>query len=169
MAGAIGSSTPVLSGNYGDALFRIRSNASVAIASRQFTVEGWFRPNDSSSAYQTIWFCGDTGIYYRNGKLHWYQGGIRCESAALTIGTVYPFMVSRDSGGTVRLFVGGTKSATDYASSPSITTEQINIGANKDNSEYSNCDIDEIRITFDVCRETASHTPRTTPFPRSGP
>jgi len=166
-SGSTGSASPMLSGNYGDAQFRIRSNASVAIAARQFTIEGWLRPTDSSSAYQTIWHVPGAAIYYRNGKLHWYQGGIRCESAALTIGTVYPFMVSRDGGGTVRLFVNGTKSASDYASSPSIGTSQISIGKNSDGGEWSNCDLDEIRITFDVCRETASYTPRTTPFPRS--
>lgn len=168
LVGSTGSASPMLYGNYGDAQFRIRSNASVAIASRQFTIEGWLRPNDSSTAYQTIWFCGNVGIYYRNGKLHWYQSGIRCESSALTVGVVYPFAVTR-SGGTVRLFVAGNKSATDYSSSSSITTGQINVGANNVVGEWSNCDIDEVRITLDVCRYTSNYTPRTTPFPRSGP
>lgn len=168
LVGATGSASPMLDGNYGDAQFRIRTATNVAIGMRDFTVEGWFRPTDSSSAYQTIWFCGNAGIYYRNGKLHWYQSGIRCESSALTIGVVYPFAVTRSSG-TVRLFVAGNKSATDYSSSSSITTGQINVGANMYGGEWSNCDVDEVRITLDVCRYTASYTPRTTPFPRSGP
>lgn len=169
LVGSTGSASPMLSGNYGDGQFRIMSTASVAIGTRQFTIDGWFRPTDSSAAYQTIWFFGNVGIYYRNGKLHWYQSGIRCESAALTIGAVYSFAVTRDGSGTVRLFVGGNKSVADYAASGSISTGQINIGANLYGRELSNCDIDEVRITLDVCRYTSTYTPRTTPFPRMGP
>lgn len=167
LAGATGSVTPVLSDNYGAAQFHIRSSSSVTIAARQFTVEGWVRPSDSSSSYQTIWNAGSTaGIFYRYGKLHWYQGGIRCESGALTIGMAHAFSVSRDSSGIVRLFVNGIKSPADYHGSASIATANMDIGENFLGGEISNCDIDEVRITLDVCRYTSNYTPRTTPFPR---
>lgn len=165
LVGSTGSTSPMLSGDYGDSQFRIFSSGTVAIGARDFTIEGRFRPTDSSANYQALWYVPGAAIYYKDGKLHWYQGGIRCESAALTIGTTYTFMVSRASG-TVRLFINGVKSSTDYASSPSIGTSQINIGSNSAGGELSNCDLDEIRMTLDVARETANYTPRTTPFPR---
>lgn len=166
-AGSTGSSPVLLDGNFGDGPFRINSSSTISIGTRDFTFEGWIRPTNSSTAYQAIVYAPAAAIYYRNGKLHWYQSGIRCESASLTIGTAYHFMVTRSSG-TVRLFINGVKSATDYASSPSIASGFIFIGVNATASEVSNCELDEIRLTLDVARETSNFTPRTTPFPRTG-
>lgn len=168
ISGATGSASPLLSGNYGAARFNVRSDASVSIGTQDFTIEGWARPTNINAKYQALWSTPYVSLYYRNGKIHWYQGGIRCESAALTVGTTYPWMVSR-SAGIVRVFVGGIKSASDYSGGGSIATSPMNIGANPSNVEHSDCDIDEVRITIGVARETANYTPRTTPFPRSGP
>lgn len=168
ISGATGSASPMLSGNYAVARFNVRSSATLAVGSQDFTVEGWCRPTNSNSNYQSLWFMPGAAVYYRNGKIHWYQGGIRCESGPLTIGALHAWMVSRASG-VVRIFVNGTKSASDYTGSASIATNRMSVGANTANAEPSDCDIDEVRITIGVARETANYTPRTTPFPRSGP
>jgi hypothetical protein len=164
--GTIASATTMLDGSYAVGIFKIQTNDLYSIAARDFTIEFWLRPTDFSSDYQTIFFVPGSAIYYRLGKLNWYQGGVRCESAALTIGVTYAVLISRQSG-TVRLFVNGIKSVSDYAGSASITTSRIYIGTNSFGDEASNCEIDEMRITLDVARETANYTPRTTPFPRS--
>lgn len=166
ISGSISSASPMIGGSYADAQFRVRTTASVAIGSRDFTIETFIRPSNSNSNYQSIWHMTGVAIYYRDGKVHWYQGGIRAESASLTVGDVHAIMVTRASG-TVRVFVNGVKSASDYSGSASIATNQMSIGANSTGGEWSDCDQDEFRITLDVARETSNYTPRTTPFPRS--
>lgn len=168
ISGSISSASPMLSGSYAASRFNCRSASSVAIGTQDFTIEATVRPTNINIDYQALWHMPGAALYYRNGKIHWYQGGIRCESAILTVGNVYSVMASRASG-VVRVFVDGAKSATDYSGSASIATNQMSVGANTANGEPSDCDIDEVRITIGVARETANYTPRTTPFPRSGP
>jgi hypothetical protein len=168
ISGVVDDEAPMLSGNYAAASFNVQSSEVIAIGAQDFTIEGWCRPTNSNSNYQTLWYTPGAAVYYRNGKIHWYQGGIRCESASLTIGTTYHFMATRESG-TVRLFINGVESATDYSASPSIATNGMSVGVNTAYGEPSDCDQDEVRITIGVARETANFTPRTTPFPRSGP
>lgn len=168
ISGSISSASPMLSGSYAAARFNCRSASSVAIGTQDFTIEGWCRPTNSNPDYQSLWYMPGAALYYRNGKIHWYQGGIRCESGALSIGALHAWMVSRESG-VVRVFVNGVKSATDYSGSASIATNPMSVGANTANGEPSDCDSDEVRVTIGVARETANYTPRTTPFPRRGP
>lgn len=175
-SGATGSSITVLDGNYFDAVYyapdgknaRISSSSTVALGSRDFTIECWVQMLAAGSGYKCIWTMPGAGLFTRNGQVIWYQGGAWAPSATVTDGDIYHLMVTRESG-TVRVFVNGVKSATDYAGSASIATNKMYIGADAAfGSGYGN-KIDEMRITLDVARETANFTPRTTPFPRSGP
>lgn len=175
-SGITGSSITVLDGNYLDAVYyapdgknaRISSSSTVALGSRDFTIECWVKMAAGGSSYKAIWTMPGAGLFARNGQVIWYQGGIRAPSASVVDGDIYHVMVTRESG-TIRLFVNGVKSSTDYPGSASIATNKMYVGADASYSSGYGSSIDEMRITLDVARETANFTPRTTPFPRSGP
>lgn len=174
--GVLGSSPTVLDGNFFDAVYytpsgsnsRISSSTTVAVGTRDFTIECWVKMNAGGSAYRCIWTMPGAGLFARNGQVIWYQGGTRAPSASVVDGDIYHVMVTRESG-TVRLFVNGIKSATDYSGSASIATNKMYVGADAAYASGYGNSIDEMRITLDVARETANFTPRTTPFPRIGP
>jgi len=174
--GVIGSAEVILDGPYFQGGYyvpasqnsRVSSVDTVAVGSRDFTIECWVKMAAGGSSYKAIWTMPGAGLFAQSGTVLWYQGGIRAQSAPVTDGIVYSVAVTRQSG-TVRVFVNGVKSASDYAGSASIATNKMYIAADAAYGSSYGERIDEMRITLDVARYTSNYTPRTTPFPRSGP
>lgn len=128
-----------------------------------FTVEGYFYADTISTAFQALWFCTGYAIYINSSTLIWYEGGAHAASITLSSATWYHFAVTRQ-GTTLRLFVNGTKSTTDFTTSTNYSQTVYSLGANSANGELFTGYMADLRVTKGVARYIASFTAPTTQF-----
>jgi len=154
--------------------------------SSDFTVEGWFYPDDTQDLQVGLRIGHYTGVDWQNELVVQYRGSsagsspnewsiiyaggshITSTSGSYTGGQWYHIAVSR-SGTTSRIFINGTLVKTNTSDSFSIggntSTDNITIGyANSGGIvQYFNGYVDEVRFS-DSARYTAAFTPATTAF-----
>jgi len=165
-----GSGSVYLDGSSG---YLITSPSPQSVLSGNFTIEFWLYPSNTSSAYRALVssenYSATTGGWslYQNGTSieFWISPGsvvTLTASSAITASTWQHLALCRESG-TLRLFINGT-SVSSTSNSTLLTGQQIWIGDNNAGSYFYNGYIDDLRITNNIARYTATFTPPTASF-----
>ena len=130
------------------------------IANEDFTIEGWFRPNNDPGEYTTIvGLFGDDGIGWliqrEASMVRFYSSSagdiVLNSSSTFVSGNWYHIAVTRN-GSIIRFFIDGVEeaSASDAAALVfSVPSAQLRIGANNA-GEWFNGYIDDLRIVKGV-------------------
>lgn len=144
------------------------SNAGLVIGTGDFTIEAFIRVA-GGSGYRAIYIINPTdfGLYLTpSNTIGFYDGGVNAASAAVSNNTWYHVAATRQ-GTTIRLFLGGVKSATDGSKSTNYTSSTHRIGGHLSGGDNFNGNIAEVRCTKGVARYTANFTPPSAAFPNS--
>jgi len=164
-ASKFGGSSAAFDGN-GDYLMWPKT----ALASSDFTIEGWVNLN-SLASYQSIFGGIEIGLDIQNSTTivmgyNATPGGFPRTVPTISTGTWYHFAISRTSG-TIRIFWNGTLAGATVASATTNNTStNWVIGRNAENAAqyYLNGYVDEFRITIGSGRYTSNFTPSTSAF-----
>ena len=191
-AGNVNVDTTVLKFGTGSAFFpnfqQLRvsdSNDDLVLGAGDFTIEAWFRiPSVGSGDYSvastmrnnnfSVGGCWAVTVR-SDGSLQWRVNTagngpspiVETSTGIINSNTWYSFAVTRSSG-TVRLFLDGNIVSTALNYNVSLNVDQtLKIGAlfNNTTEQFSNGNIDELRITKGVARYTSNYTPATSAFP----
>lgn len=154
----------------GDGAYLLVPDDGTAIGTGDFTIECWIRIT-LGTGYRGIVSLvpgsDNNTLYVLADTIIWYDSGNQAASAQLSSNTWYHVAVARESG-TLRTFVDGVESSTDYTSTANIASNTARIGTRGGaNGEWYNGYIDDLRITKGVARYTANFTPPTAAFPDS--
>jgi len=179
-AGAVSTSTTKKFGNYGIS-FSGTSTDSISLADDAdfnygtgvFTIEAWINgsrwdtggPSNQRTIYAKT-TQGTTGadrleLYVNSGVLSAKVGTIGISSSvSLSTGTWYHVAMSRDSGGTVRLYRNGYCDVSATASANVTTTASLYIGRTSSGIENSTSSVfwgymDDVRVS-NTCRYTGT-------------
>jgi hypothetical protein len=164
-ASKFGGSSAAFDGN-GDYLMW----AKTALASSDFTIEGWVNLN-SLASYQSIFGGIEIGLDIQNSTTivmgyNATPGGFARTVPTISTGTWYHFAISRTSG-VIRIFWNGTQAGATVASAVTnnSSTNWV-IGRNAENAAqyYLNGYVDEFRITIGSGRYTSDFTPSASAF-----
>jgi len=163
----------------GDYLTISNSNTDFAFATGDFTIEGWFYRNASSTYHILIDFRRDTSsdvaplIYLVNGVPYLYTvGGDRITGSSAVSNTSWFHLALCRSGTNTKLFINGVQSGSTYSDSnnyigktdrPIIGAEGIVVGNNPFNGYISN-----LRILKGTALYTSNFTPPTRELQRIG-
>jgi hypothetical protein len=170
-AGAKTSYTPAVFGGStffdgtGDYL-TVAGNSTLALGAGDFTVEGWFYATTATGwrALVLIGNSADNGLYINSSnELTWYESGNRALSAVVTANQWNHFAVTR-SGSTLRVFLNGVKSASDYATVGNYTRTSVNIGANGSAGELFTGYLSNIRVVKGQALYTSNFAPPIAPL-----
>lgn len=137
-----------------------------AIGTGNFTIEGWiYGPNLGTwRSICVVGSSGDNGVYLNTAnRIVWYEVGNQAESAPLIAGTWNHFAVTR-SGTTLRVFLNGVKSVTDYTTSTNYSRTTLNIGANGGGSELYTGYLSSFRIVRGTALYTSNFVPSNAPL-----
>lgn len=157
----------------GSNFLSVAASTDLAFGTGPFCIEMWIRPTTSFAAYRYLFDFGTNGglvsLAPTTGKIQFYNpstgtsGSLWNDGPNLSLDTAYFITVSRDSGGTTRLFVDGTivASQADARNYPSAI---LSIGRKGDGSYKFIGQIDDLRITVGVPRETADFIPPTSSY-----
>jgi hypothetical protein len=164
-ASKFGGSSAAFDGN-GDYLMW----AKTALASSDFTIEGWVNLN-SLASYQSIFGGIEIGLDIQNSTTivmgyNSTPGGFSRTVPTISTGTWYHFAISRTSG-TIRIFWNGTQvGATVTSATTNNSSTNWVIGRNAENAAqyYLNGYVDEFRITIGLGRYTSDFTPSAAAF-----
>ena len=156
----------------GDYLTISNSNTDFAFATGDFTIEGWFYRNASSTYHILIDFRRDTSsdvaplIYLVNGVPYLYTvGGDRITGSSAVSNTSWFHLALCRSGTNTKLFINGVQSGSTYSDSnnyigktdrPIIGAEGVTVGNNPFNGYISN-----LRVLKGTALYTKNFTPPT--------
>lgn len=144
----------------------VNGNSNLALGTGDFTIEGWFYATTSSGwrSLANIGNTTDTGVYLSSGNvLNWYEGGIKAPSAVVTANVWNHFAVTKQ-GTTLRVFLNGVKSDSDFATVTDYTRTSVNIGANGAFGELFTGYLSNIRVVKGTALYTTNFTPPTSPL-----
>ena len=139
--------------------------------SSDFTIEGWFRPQSTSSGrVMYSLYDGSTfraSFYHDGGQVYFYSAGTGAVATGdfPSINTWSHWAITRSSG-TTKIWYNGTETASTSSSWTATFTRWILGGENPSGSTIANDYIghmDEMRIS-NTARYTANFTPSTTAF-----
>ncbi len=156
---------------FGASSFEIQSSAANRVdwsstdfnfGTADFTVEGWFRPDATTN--RAFFSYGAWLVYTASGGFTYFNGSNAISSGVITNNTWYHVAITRASG-IVRLFVAGTAFGF-YGEAGAINPGAFRIGYYNGGNPAGRY-YDEIRVTKNVARYTASFTPPSSAFPRS--
>ena len=144
----------------------VAGNSTLALGAGDFTVEGWFYAT-TTAFWRALVLIGNgstEGVYLSSANtLAWFEGGGRSASAVVTANQWNHFAVTR-SGSTLRVFLNGVKSASDYATVTDYTRTSVRIGANADTSEFFTGHLSNIRVIKGRAVYTSNFVPPTEPL-----
>lgn len=152
------------------------SNFNIA-ANEPFTIEAWVYPVLSGSWRAVVGLGNSTSGFtlYTQGQTATrpaFQpggGGTTINHhQSLSINTWNHLAATRDSGGTLRIFLNGVVGTTTTVFTNAITCNALTVGGSTNGGqEPANGYIDDLRITKGIARYTASFIPPTSAFPDS--
>jgi len=145
----------------------VNGNSNLALGSGDFTVEGWFYIGTNTSIWRALVIIGnsnDNGIYLSTSNtLTWFESGAQASSATVIPSSWNHFAVSRQ-GTTLRLFLNGVKSSSDYTTSTNYTRTSVYIGSNGTGGEPYTGYLSDIRVVKGTAVYTSAFTPPTAPL-----
>jgi hypothetical protein len=166
-----GQTSSLLCDGTGDAISSA-THADFDLGGGDFTIECFARPNaltgnhilyDSRSAGSVgnpVIYCDAAGAAY-----FFAANGIRITGAAGSIvAAAWQHVAACKSGGTTKLFVGGSQVGTDYADGNTYVQDQIILGQGYVGSAGFNGWLASLRVTKGVARYTVAFTPPSLPF-----
>jgi hypothetical protein len=142
----------------------IDSSTEFGFGTGDFTIDGWFRPDNLTGAKAIIDF-RTTGtevspyLYLDGGNVKYFVNGsvVITGTASIASDTWFHFAISRSSGVT-KMFINGSQDGSDYADTNNYgTTKPIRIGATIVPGDGFIGSIDEVRISS-VARYTTNFT-----------
>ena len=153
------------------------TTSAFTFGTSDFTIELWIYQTVSSvSAYKVLvgdnvyGSVGGWQLYSYNNQLNLWKTGteIISPSGTLTLNSWNHIVWSRSSGNN-RIFINGTQVGSTVSDSTNYISTAIYVGAAKDGYGYYAGYIDELRITKNVARYTASFATQSVQFPDSLP
>ena len=142
----------------------IDSSTEFGFGTGDFTIDGWFRPDNLTGAKAIIDF-RTTGteispyLYLDGGNVKYFVNGsvVITGTASIASDTWFHFAISRSSGVT-KMFINGSQDGSDYADTNNYgTTKPVRIGATIVPGDGFIGSIDEVRISS-VARYTTNFT-----------
>lgn len=149
------------------------TNAVLSPGTGDFTFEGWMYVPSGLSGYKCIFSLvsgsDDNSLYVLSNTLLWWDGGVQCISSTFANNAWLHFAATRQSG-TLRVFLHGVKSATNFTSIANINSGSVRIGTRgAATGEWFDGYLDDLRFTVGVARYTSSFIPIDAPHPDVGP
>lgn len=147
------------------------------IGTGDFTLEAWVYTltSDTVTNYRAVMFIrqatSNIGIYqYGTTLCFWAGSARRCTTGTISYNAWHHVAVTR-SGQTIRMFLDGVKSDSDYDSAVDISNasgvtgyKSLCIGGNSSSLETWYGYIDEVAVTVGTAKYTSNFTPPTRPF-----
>jgi len=172
-----GTFSPYRQGGYstyfdGNDYLSIAHSTDLDLGTGNFTIEGWWRFDDTSNQNLVSKYAGGQGfvVQYQSGNLRLVLGlggsdAVYSFSWTPVAGTWYHVCILRD-GTNGKAFINGTQigSTTTVSTSNVGTTGTLQIGLTHTVSEYTRGHVSDVRIVKGTAVYTANFTPPTAPL-----